>query len=59
MMHLQIIFAEAAAQIAASPKNEVMSWLDVLLFCLAVVGVIGLGIYKARPKKNAVPDGEK
>ncbi len=59
MMHLQIIFAEAAAQIAASPKNEVMSWLDVLLFCLAVVGVIGLGIYKARPKKDAVPDGEK
>lgn len=25
--------------------------LDVVLFCVAVVGVIGLGIYKARPKK--------
>ncbi|MGN0860680.1 MAG: transporter, partial [Candidatus Spyradosoma sp.] len=28
-----------------------MSMLDAVLFCLAVVGVIGLGIYKARPKK--------
>ena len=26
--------------------------LDVVLFCVAVVGVIGLGIYKARPKKE-------
>ena len=25
--------------------------LDVVLFCVAVVGVIGLGIYKARPQK--------
>lgn len=40
------------AQAAAHPASEVMSMLDVVLFCAAVVGVIGLGIYKARPKKE-------
>lgn len=42
------LLAQAAAE--AAPK-DVMSMLDVVLFCVAVVGVIGLGIYKARPKK--------
>lgn len=41
------ILAQAAAEAAPS----VMSMLDVVLFCVAVVGVIGLGIYKARPQK--------
>ena len=40
------------AQAAAHPASDVMSMLDVVLFCAAVVGVIGLGIYKARPKKE-------
>ena len=40
------------AQAAAHPASDVMSMLDVVLFCVAVVGVIGLGIYKARPKKE-------
>ena len=39
------------AQAAAESAQSVMSMLDVVLFCVAVVGVIGLGIYKARPKK--------
>ena len=41
------MLAQAAAESAPSP----MGMLDVILFCVAVVGVIGLGIYKARPKK--------
>lgn len=44
------------AQTAAESAPKVMSMLDVVLFCAAVVGVIGLGIYKARPKKA---DGKK
>ncbi len=37
---------------AATPASEnPMSMLDVVLFCVAIVLVIGLGIYKARPKK--------
>ncbi|MBQ6704977.1 MAG: hypothetical protein IJN19_03090 [Opitutales bacterium] len=39
------------AQAAAESARSVMSMLDVVLFCVAVVGVIGLGIYKARPQK--------
>ena len=39
------------AQAAAAASENPMSMLDAVLFCLAVVGVIGLGIYKARPKK--------
>lgn len=42
---------EVAAETAAQ-KPPVMGAIDVILFCLAVVGVIGLGIYKARPKKK-------
>ena len=41
------ILAQAAADAAPNP----MGMLDVVLFCVAVVGVIGLGIYKARPQK--------
>lgn len=39
------------AQAAVAASENPMSMLDAVLFCLAVVGVIGLGIYKARPKK--------
>ena len=45
MLNVSLIAEAAAAQSSA------MSMLDVVLFCVAVVGVIGLGIYKARPKK--------
>lgn len=41
---------------AAESAPKVMSVLDVVLFCVAVVGVIGLGIYKARPKKTEGED---
>ncbi len=61
MISLPILLAqEAASQVAASaPKNEVMSWLDVVLFCVAVVGVIGLGIYKSSaPKKDSESEDE-
>lgn len=43
------LLAQAAAEAASKP--QVMGAIDVVLFCVAVVGVIGLGIYKARPKK--------
>lgn len=39
------------AQAAATASENPMSALDVVLFCVAIVLVIGLGIYKARPKK--------
>ena len=52
------VVTAAAETVAAAPK--VMGAIDVILFCLAVVGVIGLGIYKARPKKKADDEeGEK
>lgn len=47
---LTYMLAQAAAD--AATKQPVMSMLDVVLFCVAVVGVIGLGIYKARPEKS-------
>jgi len=43
------LLAQAAAEVA---EKAVMGTIDVVLFCVAVVGVIGLGIYKARPKKS-------
>ncbi len=45
------MFTCLLAQTAAESAPKVMSMLDVVLFCVAVVVVIGLGIYKARPKK--------
>ncbi len=39
------------AQAATTASENPMSMLDVVLFCVAIVLVIGLGIYKARPKK--------
>ncbi len=39
------------AQVATTASENPMSMLDVVLFCVAIVLVIGLGIYKARPKK--------
>lgn len=47
------------AQAAAETAPKVMGVLDVVLFCVAVVGVIGLGIYKARPKKAEGGDGKE
>jgi len=44
------LLAQATAEVAE--KTPVMGTIDVVLFCVAVVGVIGLGIYKARPKKS-------
>lgn len=52
MFTLPLLAQEAASQLAVAPKKEVMSWIDVVLFCVAVVVVIGLGIYKAKPPKK-------
>lgn len=43
----------------ATAQSDTFGVWDVILFCVAVVGVIGLGIYKARPKAEDKNDGEK
>lgn len=54
-----ILLAAADSTAAVVSKSEAFSTLDLILFCVAVVGVIALGIWKSRDESSGKENDDK